>query len=172
MIVEASVDAIALANAALEDDFELSSTKHYHKMIDFGSFGAIEYFGGNIQNPKEQEKIQTTFYRSSITSSAFKWDWWQNRYVSYSCNDTLGPHNGGCIADSPAYIDQSGLRSDYPVIVFCAPFFNTLRSHAQQIAAINADESSQKKMNLRNLRSRGEIVGQILNTFLSRIKLK
>jgi hypothetical protein len=170
VIKQAQLDALTLANAALDVDTELlSHAGTEHKYIDCETQAAIEYFGPLQANLGHRQCIFDTFFRATQAYRGWGWsDWWNRRYIEIHCDDIKGDCDGKVVA---YYHNKTKSKADenlqYNVIVYCDVFFKKLRSHAEAIQEIEADTTFQKVRNVRNLRSRGKSVPQ---THMSRTK--
>jgi len=158
ILVQAAVDARLLAKAALRyrnrDPFVIQSPEGI--TVDFNSQGAIDYFGTKDRNSAYQQRIIDTLFRGSVAYRGTGLsDWWYDRYVSVSCQDFFGDCSQGLFA---GYTDNSKTKSKYPLIVYCPAFFTHLKTHAEQVAAIQSDRTGQLRLNVRNLRSQGEFL--------------
>ena len=152
-IQQANKDALALAQAGLEDAKELLIQGQQDYYVDFTTEAAIDYWGPTDLNAPYQQKIFDTLYRATQAYRGWGWDdYWANRRVTVLCHDTS---DSECAGSSPAYT-QSESNQLYPVIIFCPPFFNNLSSHNDLVNKIKEDTTDQMKLNLRNLRSQGK----------------
>lgn len=119
--------------------------------IDFGTQAAYDYFGSSKTNSAYQQQIFNTFFRATLAYRGVGWsDWWNNRYVTISCND-LKRH---CGAGAVAAYTYNNKADKYPTIVYCSLFFQ-LKTMAEQIAAVKFDLTGLKKHNTKNLFSQG-----------------
>lgn len=144
-VKQAHRDAIALAEAALEDDRELATTA-VSQYINFDSVAAIEYFGPPKHNAKWQQYIFDTFYRA--TKSYRGWgfsDWWYNRYIQINCGQP-GQDDDDCYR-TYAYTDLRNKGRAIPSITYCPLFFENLDSHADTLNCVrNAGPDARKNV--------------------------
>ena len=145
-IEQAHRDGVEFAKAALEschDDLTTSAP-----CLKMNTRAAIDYWGP--KRADEQAKIFYTLYRASVAESGWGLsDWWYDRYVNVTCSDPTG----GCDPNTPAYVPKRN-TGRYPIINYCPAFFKNLTSHEEQWKKIQDDQTGQKKLNIRNLRSR------------------
>jgi hypothetical protein len=160
IIKQAHIDALTLANAAFDEDTETLSGNP-HQFIDFTTWAAIDYWGPPDFKPSQQQRIYDTLYRA--TQSYPGWgisDWWNSRYMEIHCSDfaksCVDPKTGAKYA---AYTSQTDPNTHnprrHPWINYCPGFFDVLKSHSDAVADIQNDSTGQKKLNAKNMRSRG-----------------
>jgi hypothetical protein len=87
VINQANIDAISLANAALDPHSELlGTTSNWGYFFNFETRAAIDYWGPPSQNGPYRQRIFDTFYRATQTYRGVgRGDWWNNRYVWVVC---------------------------------------------------------------------------------------
>lgn len=147
VIWQAHDDAWKLAGKVLEIEHDEQSTLMKYT-IPWNSAAAIDYFGPPDQNSFYREHILRTLV---LSSEAYRgWgisDYWNERYVTVTCND---PDND-CLSTSVAYT-STGSSLKYPRINYCPPFFANLSSHSTMWDRIQKGPP-ELKQNVRNLRS-------------------
>ena len=169
IIRQAWLDGVLLANAAFDSSDELLSTttRGNNKIINFDTQAAIEYWGPPSKNLGNRQRIYDTFYRATQAGWGRGWaDWWYERYIEMHCDDPRKQ----CDDSSSAYYMPSTEGSwTYHGINFCHGFFSILKDHVELEKDIFADATGQKKLNTRNMRSRGKLYPQILTSSRSLI---
>lgn len=154
-IVQSNKDALLIAKAALtyKHDELFVNTDGRKSYIDFETQAAYDYFSDSTTNAPYQQQIYNTFLRATLAYRGLGWsDWWNDRYVTISCNDL----KNNCKGATGAYT-YKGANDKYPTIVYCSPFFS-LKTLAEQVKAVKADSTGSKKHNTKNLFSQGMIV--------------
>ncbi|KAI4673165.1 uncharacterized protein J4E78_001672 [Alternaria triticimaculans] len=162
IIRQAWLDGVMLANAAFDDSDELlPNTGGGHKIINFDTRAAIEYWGPPSENLGYRQRIYDTFYRATQASWGRGWaDWWFERYIEMHCDD---PEPKQCDDSTSAYYMPTKKGSwTYDGINFCPAFFSTLKDHAELEKRIIADPTGQLRLNTRNMRSRGHDTKQMI----------
>jgi hypothetical protein len=154
IIRQAHLDALVLANAALEEcDRGLGATD-LEPCVDFNSRAAIDFWGPGSRNGPYQQHIFYTLWRATQAYPGWGFsDRFYERYVNVTCFNPE-EHCGGSVYRYAGYT-ANDLWRKYPQVNYCPGFFDRLQSHADRVAAIQNDASGQKKWNLKNLRSRG-----------------
>ncbi|KAI0455002.1 hypothetical protein F5B21DRAFT_219438 [Xylaria acuta] len=147
VILKAHEDARTMVTKILEIEHdELSTLIKY--TIPWNSAAATDYFGSPNRNSGYREHILRTLF---LSSAAYRgWglsDWWNDRYVTVTCNDP----KGACGSTSPAYTNNDKSQR-YPLINYCPTFFANLSSHDTMWAKIQ-NGAPEMKQNVRNLRS-------------------
>ena len=102
IIRQAWLDGVMLANAAFDDSDELlPNTGGGHRIINFDTQAAIEYWGPPSENLGYRQRIYDTFYRATQASWGRGWaDWWFERYIEMHCDD---PEPKQCDDSTSAY---------------------------------------------------------------------
>ncbi|KAF2108591.1 hypothetical protein BDV96DRAFT_605644 [Lophiotrema nucula] len=154
IIEQGQKDALELAKAVFDDCSELKTTADHHKCINWESQAVADYFGPKAMNRGQRERIYDTFNKAIDTKRHFWSDWWNDRYVFVFCRDI----RKACRDDSPGYTLTNDATHGYPYIVYCPAFFKSLSDHQTLVDKIKKDESGQKKLNVKNLRSRATTV--------------
>jgi hypothetical protein len=147
VVQKAHDDAVKMASGALDIEHdELSTLLKY--VINWNGAATIDYFGPPSTNNAYREHILRTIL---LSSDAYRgWglsDWWNDRYVTVTCNDP----KTDCGTSSPAYTVNDE-NEKYPLINYCPTFFKNLTSHDDMWNKIQSGPADMKK-NIRNLRS-------------------
>lgn len=147
VVQKAHDDAVKMADGALDIEHDELSTLLKYK-INWNGAATVDYFGSPQSNNAYREHILRTLVLSSQAYRGWGWsDYWNDRYVTVTCND---PKND-CGLTSPAYTvnDES---QKYPLINYCQTFFKNLSSHDEMWNKIKSGPADLKQ-NIRNLRS-------------------
>ncbi|KAF2728714.1 hypothetical protein EJ04DRAFT_528414 [Polyplosphaeria fusca] len=150
IIEQGQRDALELANAVFDDCSELKTTADHARCINWESQAVGEYFGPKAMNRGERQRIFDTFDKATNMKRSWFGDWWNDRYVWVFCNDPRNKCKG------PAYTITNNVL--YAEIVYCPLFFTNLTNHQDLVNEIKNDKSGQKRLNVRNLRSRATTV--------------
>lgn len=148
VIWQAHEDARKMADKVVDIEHdELSALIKY--TIPWNSAAAIDYFGPPSQNSPYREHILRTLVLSSQAYRGWGWsDYWNDRYVTVTCNDPAH----ACRPTSPAYTISKSNSLKYPLINYCPVFFANLSSHDAMWDRIQKG-GPELKQNVRNLRS-------------------
>jgi len=166
IIRQAWLDGVLLANAAFDSSDELlSTTRGNNEIINFDTQAAIEYWGPPSKNLGHRQRIYDTFYRATQAGWGRGWvDWWYERYLGMHCDD---PKKQCDDSSSAYYMPWTKGSWTYHGINLCPSFFSILKDHAELEKDIFADATGQKKLNTRNMRSRGKLYPQMLTIYCS-----
>jgi len=152
---------VLLANAAFDNSDELlSTTGRNNKILNFDTEAAIEYWGPPSKNLGYRQRIYDTFYRGTQATEGRGWaDWWFERYIEMHCDD---PDEQCKEFDVAYYMPTQKGSWTYDGLNFCPAFFSRLKDHSELEKDIFAEATGQKKLNTRNMRSRGKLYPQTL----------
>jgi hypothetical protein len=147
VVQKAHDDAVKMSGAALDIEHDELSTLLKYTM-NWNGAATIDYFGSPQENNAYREHILRTVLLSGSAYRGWGWsDYWNDRYVTVTCND---PAND-CGPSSPAYTSNDETRK-YPLINYCPTFFQNLTSHDDAWKKIQ-NGPADLKQNIRNLRS-------------------